>query len=235
MRIRLHWAACVFAVLLVVPAPPAAAQVATLVDESGKRVFVNEEKPVLKTRAPAKAAPAGFQLVALRTPVTGKASAVKVSQDEIKGIVQEAADRHQIDPALVHAMIEQESAWNPNAVSRKGALGLMQLMPGTAAELGVTEPFDPTQNIDAGVRYLRLLLERFKGDLDKTLAAYNAGGGTVDRAGGVPNYPETRAYVQKITDAYFRPGSGRQPQVFRVTRTIYPSVDAQGRRIFTNE
>ena len=200
MRIRLHLAACVYAGLVAYAAQPAVAQVASVVDESGKRVFVNEEKPVLKAPVPGKAAPAGFQLVALRTPVTGKARAVTVSKDEMKGMVQEAADRHQIDPALVHAMIEQESAWNPNAVSKKGALGLMQLMPGTAAELGVTDPFDPGQNIDGGVRYLRTLLERFRGDLDKTLAAYNAGGGSVDRAGGVPNYPETRAYVQKITD-----------------------------------
>jgi soluble lytic murein transglycosylase-like protein len=111
----------------------------------------------------------------------------------------------------------------------------MQLMPGTAGDLGVSDPFDPQQNLDGGIRHLRMLLEKYGGDLDRALAAYNAGGGAVDRAGGVPNYPETRNYVQKITDNYFQPGASRQPIIWRTVRKVYQSVDARGRRIYTNE
>lgn len=150
-------------------------------------------------------------------------------------MANEAAQRNQIDPALVHAVVEQESSWNPSAVSIKGALGLMQLMPGTAGDLGVTDAFDPEQNLDAGTRYLRALLERYDGNLDLALAAYNAGGGAVQRAGGVPNYRETRNYIQRITDAYFAPGSGRVEGWFKQSRKIYRTVDETGKRIYTNE
>jgi soluble lytic murein transglycosylase-like protein len=97
-----------------------------------------------------------------------------------------------------------ESNFNPNAVSRKGAMGLMQLMPATARQLKVKNPFDPEQNVDAGVRHLKQLLESYGGDVKLTLAAYNAGAGAVARSSGVPHYAETQNYVRRITNLYYR-------------------------------
>lgn len=112
----------------------------------------------------------------------------------------EAARRHALNPALVAAVVRAESAFDHRAVSSKGARGLMQLMPATARRFGLAqeELFDPERNLEAGVRYLAWLLERFEGDLVQTLAAYNAGEGTVDRFGGVPPYRETRSYIRRI-------------------------------------
>ncbi len=118
------------------------------------------------------------------------------------GLIQSAAQRHELDPALLSAVVQHESNFDPHAVSKAGAEGLMQLMPDTARELGVHDPFDPAQNVDAGASYLRGLIDRYHGRLDLALAAYNAGSGAVDKYGGVPPYPETRAYVQGILGAY---------------------------------
>jgi len=112
--------------------------------------------------------------------------------------IQAAAARHGIDPALLKGLIRQESNFNPAARSSAGALGLTQLMPATAAELGVTDPTDPLQAIEGGALYLRRQLDRFGGDVRLALAAYNAGPGAVQRFGGVPPYGETQAYVQRV-------------------------------------
>lgn len=118
--------------------------------------------------------------------------------EEFDGIISSCAREFGVDKSLVKAVIHAESGYNPNAVSRKGATGLMQLMPGTAQGLKVADSFNPEDNIRGGVRYLRFLLDTFKGNVSLALAAYNAGLGKVARYGGVPPYEETRNYVSKV-------------------------------------
>lgn len=115
-------------------------------------------------------------------------------------LIKEAALTYHLDPNLIRAVMRAESAFNPLVVSPVGAQGLMQLMPAVAEELGVTDVFDPRQNVMAGARYLRILLDRHKGNIRLALASYNAGPGNVDRYKGVPPFEETRNYVKKITD-----------------------------------
>lgn len=117
-------------------------------------------------------------------------------------IVSEASEKHGVDSDFIRSVIKQESAGNANAVSRAGARGLMQLMPGTAVQLGVTDSFSPEQNVHGGTLYLKELLDRYNGDAIKALAAYNAGPGAVDRYKGVPPYRETREYVQRVVRDY---------------------------------
>jgi soluble lytic murein transglycosylase-like protein len=123
-------------------------------------------------------------------------------QVDFERLVAAAAQRHGLDPALVMAVVGVESGFEPQAVSPKGAQGLMQLMPGTAREMGVTDPFDPAANLDGGSRYLSSLVALYEGDLTKALAAYNAGMGAVARHRGVPPYAETRSYVRKVLGRY---------------------------------
>jgi soluble lytic murein transglycosylase-like protein len=129
---------------------------------------------------------------------TSRAPCDPMGEAAVAAIIDGAAKAQSVHPKLIHAVIEQESRFHPCAVSPKGAKGMMQLMPDTAAELGVSDPFDPKENIEAGARYLRQLLDRYKGDLAQTLGAYNAGPAAVDQAGGIPNFRETRDYVQSI-------------------------------------
>lgn len=117
---------------------------------------------------------------------------------QLQGMARHAAAVNAIDPRLVLAVIDTESHGDPAAISRVGAEGLMQLMPGTASQYGVGNAFDPVQNVAAGTRYLRDLLHRYKGNVRLALAAYNAGPGAVDAAHGVPAYAETRAYVDRV-------------------------------------
>jgi soluble lytic murein transglycosylase-like protein len=201
------------------------------------------DEPPTPKRAPVAATPAkpAAPAVPLTADTEATGSFVKpieptTVQDPMDRIVQEAAQRHKVDPALVKAVISTESDWNPRAVSRKGAEGLMQLIPETAERFGVGNPMDPVQNVEGGTTYLRWLLDRYNGDLRKTLAAYNAGEGAVDQSGGVPRYRETQQYVQKVTHAYFQPGSGRNSTLWEPPRPpVRREVDSNGRVVFTNE
>jgi len=116
------------------------------------------------------------------------------------GYIARVGEAHAVSPGLVKAVIHTESGFDPRAVSRAGAKGLMQLMPATARRLGVDDPFDPWQNIEGGTRHLRVLMLRYDGDLPLTLAAYNAGGRAIRKFGGIPPYPETRRYVKKVLE-----------------------------------
>ena len=121
-----------------------------------------------------------------------------LAESEVQPIIESAAQTRKVAPELIRAVIEQESAFRPCAVSPKGAQGLMQLMPATADQLGVRDAFDPKTNIDAGTQFLKQLMDKYGGDLAKTLGAYNAGAAAVDEAGGIPDIPETRDYVDAI-------------------------------------
>ncbi|GFK94795.1 Soluble lytic murein transglycosylase [Fundidesulfovibrio magnetotacticus] len=128
--------------------------------------------------------------------------------------IRQASSRHGLDPALVRAVMEIESGGDPQAVSPKGAQGLMQIMPGTARDLAMNDPFDPQESIDAGSRYLKAQLAAFGGDVRLALAAYNAGPEAVRKYGGVPPFPETQRYVGLVADRYIRLKTGGNLEAF---------------------
>jgi len=130
---------------------------------------------------------------------------------DVRALAIATARRHGVDPNLVLAVVAVESGFQPDAVSHKGAQGLMQLMPATARELGVTDALDPAQNLDGGTRYLRMLVAQYGGDLGKALAAYNAGPGAVKRHRGVPPYRETHHYIDKVLKRYERARGAKAP------------------------
>jgi soluble lytic murein transglycosylase-like protein len=175
------------------PATAKADQIVVLVDDQGHKLYVNTGETSSRMDSMVRS------LRGTASGVSGKSLA------DIDQIVQQTANRYQVDPELIHAMIQVESGYDTQAVSSKGAKGLMQLIPATAQRFGVANPFDPKQNIEGGVNYLKYLLNLFGGDLSLSLAAYNAGEHSVQRSGGVPAIPETQNYVRKITSIY-QPG-----------------------------
>ena len=206
------------------------ASITTSVDSSGRKIYVNDEAPAASPKRSTTAAPQSSGLiywsptehrwkpVASANVRAARSAAAEVStkeqvssyvrgkpftQQEIDAAIDQAAARHNVDPSLVRAVIKVESNFNPNAVSRTGAMGLMQLMPQTARSLNVVNPFDPQQNVDAGVRHLKKLMESYGGDVKLSLAAYNAGAGAVARSAGIPHFRETRNYVKRITQIYY--------------------------------
>ncbi|MBI5634595.1 MAG: lytic transglycosylase domain-containing protein [Nitrospirae bacterium] len=132
--------------------------------------------------------------------------------------IQKAASKYALEPELIRAVIKTESNGNHRAISRKGAKGLMQLMPSTARDMNVSNPFDPEENIEGGTRYLKYLLERFNGNMTLALAAYNSGPGTVEKYGNVPPIDETRQYVKRIFNLY----NGRKSYTFADASAITP-------------
>ncbi len=145
-----------------------------------------------QTAAPQTAMTQAAPTQALPTSADGETSSA------YDALIEQAAKRNGIDPAVLHGLIQQESGFDPSSTSSAGALGLTQLMPGTAASLGVTNPLDPAQSIEGGARYLGEMLRRFGGNTEDALAAYNAGPGAVQQYGGVPPYAETQQYVTKV-------------------------------------
>lgn len=152
---------------------------------------------------------------------------------DLKELVESVSYEHGVDPKLVDALVRVESSYDPNAVSRRGAMGLMQLMPATAKRLRVSDPFDPEENVRGGVKEFARLLEQYSGNLQFALAAYNAGEGAVARHGGVPPYAETRDYVSRILSIYTgRPY--RMGDSYRPARPVKMVRDRNGAPVITN-
>ena len=206
---------CVYLGVLALCGKPANAQIAKVVDDSGRLFFINAEPPVQSKLAPARSHAAIY--MPAETTFTGRGRpAFSIDRDGAEKLVREAAERHNVDPALVRAVIETESNWNSSAISRRGAVGLMQLMPTTAQRFGATEFYSPQQNVDAGVKYLKTLLERYNGNLDLALAAYNAGEGAVE------GLMEFRRFERHVTTCrkYRVPTSGQARADCRICGSI---------------
>jgi len=201
VRFALAGLVAAMALLLAVPVT-ASAQVYKWVDENGIVTFSNIAPPTDRDyqvlRFPCYAADPKCRSVSWEK--------VPLNTQAFRREIQSAASFNAVDESLIRAVIHAESAYQPDARSPKGAQGLMQLMPDTAAELEVRNPFDPAENIDGGARYLSQLLAEFKGDLELAAAAYNAGPGAVYKYGGVPPYDETQEYVRRVKILYKRYG-----------------------------
>ena len=166
-------------------------------------------------------------------------SSIRLDHDTLNRLIGSAARRYGVEGELIKAVIKAESAFDPYAISRAGALGLMQLLPTTAQRLNVHDPFDPEDNIHGGVRYLRALLDRFEWNLPLALAAYNAGALRVEAAGGVPRIAETRRYIKKVLTYYhdYRQETDGQRELTigqRPSRPIYRLTSPTGITILTN-
>ncbi len=204
--------------------------IVVLVDENGRKIYVNANE---------SSSGVDWMTRGFRSNSSAVSGGIPANIDQL---VEQTANRYQVDPKLVHAIIRVESDYDPKAVSSKGAMGLMQLIPATAQRFGVANPFDPKQNLDGGVNYLKHLLGLFQGDLNLSLAAYNAGEHSVQRYGGIPAIPETQKYVRKVTEIY-QPGStamGKTPISAKTvsqeppTSSIVRYVDERGVVHYTN-
>jgi soluble lytic murein transglycosylase-like protein len=224
-RPRLTTAAC----LLCIPCFAASAvsqnHIALILNNQGQPVYVNSADPqrVDETRAPDS----------YSMNLRGSANA---APERIKREVERTARQFKVDPRLVNAIIRVESQYNARAVSPKGAMGLMQLVPATVERFDVRNPFDPSENIRGGVSYLRYLLNLFDDNLPLTLAAYNAGENAVLRVNGIPPFAETKAYVRKVTSIYGQTAPATMPaSAAPSTPPITSYVDAEGVMHFTND
>lgn len=224
---------CAGSLLLLASVSPLEAAIYVYVDEAGTAHF---------TDAPTKPY---FQLI----PAFGLPRDVNLVQGQYADLINQIASEEGVDPELIRAIIKAESNFDPRAISRKGAQGLMQLMPGTAGRYAVPNSFDPETNIRGGVRYLRFLRELFPGHLPLALAAYNAGEKVVLRYNGIPPYPETRQYVNRVLRYYGRPDAvasqaadGSRPRNSRpedkqaspATSRVFRRMDDSGIPLYTN-
>ncbi len=223
-----RWVVLLGGLLLYTSLLPIAAkadQIVVLVDEHGRKIYVNAGESTTRGNWVA------HNFGASTSASTGQIPA------NINELVEQTASRFQVDPELIRAMIRVESDYDPKAVSSKGAMGLMQLIPATAHRFGVANPFDPKQNLEGGVNYLKYLLGLFGGDLNLSLAAYNAGEHSVQRSGGIPAIPETQNYVRKVTSIY---QTGDAPMAAKATSKEPPKtlitryVDEYGVVHYTN-
>ena len=169
------------------PPPTEPGQIVELVDDQGRRIYINAQE---------------YDLASGNRDFTHRSLLSSGRNPELASLIRKAAERHQVDADLIHAIVHVESGYDSRAISPKGALGLMQLVPATARRFGVEDPFDPSQNIEGGTSYLKYLLGLFNGNLALSLAAYNAGENSVLREGGVPPFPETQEYVRKVRSIY---------------------------------
>jgi hypothetical protein len=178
------------------------------------------EKDLSPAVAPAALAASAPTVAAVVVPAS-MAKPQNLKPQDLNQVINTISDRHHIDPDFISSVIHAESGFNPRAVSPKGAQGLMQLMPGTASRLGVTNAFDPRANVEGGTRYLTELLQRYHFDVIKALAAYNAGPLRVQQYGGVPPYNETRAYVARIVRDYNRKKIAQRKAAAATTRNTH--------------
>ncbi|MGO9273285.1 MAG: transglycosylase SLT domain-containing protein [Terriglobia bacterium] len=243
---------CVTALAWLWSPPPVAGAdgIAVVTNENGEKVYVNNPPGGSAARQSGvescrvEACVRGTPKAATSPATTPHANAVAspppAARTTFEDLIDKTAARHHVDPQLVEAIIRVESEGNPHALSSKGAQGLMQLIPATAQRLGVQDPYDPRQNVEGGVSYLRYLLDRFGGDVSLALAGYNAGEDSVVRSRGVPPFKETQAYVRKVNELYgagtgSAESSGPSRAATPAASPIYRYVDDQGVVHYTNE
>lgn len=224
-----------YAALASLPFASAYADIFQYTDESGvvhfSNVNVDSAKKYRRVRVEPRAAnPSRGDSFTSASDMQQMTSAAKKLPQAYTEIIKTACDRHGVDPALVHAIVKVESDFNPQAISRKGAMGLMQLMPQTALEMNVRNSFNPNENIDGGVKYLRYLIKQYSGNLSLALAAYNSGETAVNKWGTIPPYRETQDYVQKILGLYNGTGHPASPRY-----TIYVGYGEDGDILLTDD
>jgi soluble lytic murein transglycosylase-like protein len=219
---------------------PAYADIYKYLDENGVLCYTDvpfgkKADRILKDKEKDSAAPAKAKYIKASYRTGGNSDRYA---SDYHSIVHEKASVYHVDPSLIKAVIKTESNWNCMARSSKGAMGLMQLMPGTANDLNVHNPFDPEENIEGGTKYLKYLLEHFNGDLTLALAAYNAGPKAVEKFGYVPPFSETKQYVKKVLALYNgdTPYTGTVSDTVKEKKTdpIYKIILDDGTVLFTN-